>query len=138
MIRKIGHIILSALMFTTTVGFTISKHYCGSDMVSFHYLIDESCDMDMDNMPVRSNHGKCDDDMNCCHTEFESFQFLIDYVQPDQLELAGNFQTGLIAITSAATMLNNSNCQSSSINFNLYYPPPVKARTQSVLQTFRC
>ncbi|RLD76195.1 MAG: hypothetical protein DRJ07_16755 [Bacteroidetes bacterium] len=137
MIRKIGHIFLSFIMLTATVGLTVSKHYCGTDMVSFHYLVDESCDMDMANMPVQSNHDNCDDDMNCCHTEFDSFQFLTDYVQTDELELAGNFHMELIAITCITGIINNGICYS-LISFTQNYSPPVKAPSQSLLQTFRC
>lgn len=137
MINKIGHIILSALMLTATVGLTVSKHYCGNDMVSFHYFMDESCDMDMKDMPIMLNHDNCDESMNCCHTEFESFQFLPDYVQTEELELTGNLHTELIAITCTTGINNNTFCHLFAENVQ-YYPPPVKAPSQSVLQTFRC
>jgi len=74
MFRKIAHIVLAFLLLTTTIGFTVSKHYCGSRLVeiSINYEA-ESC---------------CDDlgTSNCCHNETEYFQLKEDFVSPASFE----------------------------------------------------
>ncbi len=68
MVKKISHIILFVLMMVSTLGFTITKHYCGEDLVdlSISGSVDSCCDM----------QGAC------CHDEAQTFQLDQDYTVP--------------------------------------------------------
>lgn len=65
MLRKTGHIILLILFMVSTMGMTISKHYCGDHLKSVSILspTDKCCDI-----PV-----------GCCHDENISIEIEKDY-----------------------------------------------------------
>jgi hypothetical protein len=54
LIRKISHIVFSLVLVITTTGMTITKHYCGTRLVS---------------VKIISEPEKCCDNSNCCHNE---------------------------------------------------------------------
>lgn len=65
MFRKIFNITITCLLLVSTTGFTVSKHYCGEDLISVKmYGETESC---------------CESDM-CCHTEADISQLDEDFV----------------------------------------------------------
>ena len=76
--KKFGSILILALMMVTTVGITVTKHYCG-DMVSDIYIT------------YQSEHcGGGMEDMGCCHNEqdryvidsdFQFLSFSFDFTQ---------------------------------------------------------
>ena len=137
MIKKINHIILSVLMLIATVGVTISKHYCGN-MVSSHYFIDESCSMEIEEcMDMNAMHDSCTDDMNCCHTELESFQFLANYLQEDKLEMntAFSFELFLQACSYHTNGNNTLNHKTLLMDKLLLLP---EKPSQSLLQSYLC
>ena len=67
MLRKTVHIIITALLFTATTGFTVSKHYCGDTLVLFSlYTHSEACCEDISD--------------ECCHDVSEHFQVEQEFV----------------------------------------------------------
>ena len=64
MLRKISHIILSALLLATTMGMAVSKHYCSGSFVSLK-LFDEA--------------KSCCGDSDCCHNENHFYQVKDDF-----------------------------------------------------------
>ena len=65
MLKKISQIFLAILFMVTTMGMTVSKHYCGSSLqsVSVFSEIDPCCDMDT----------------GCCHDEQVNIEIEDDY-----------------------------------------------------------
>jgi hypothetical protein len=58
MIKKVLHIIFASIILATTVGMTISEHYCGDTLINISILdVDDAC---------------CDDP-DCCHNESETY-----------------------------------------------------------------
>jgi len=74
MFRKTAHIILTLLLLTTTMCFSVSKHYCGSRLVE---------------ASINSEAKPCCDDIetsSCCHNETEYFQLKEDFVSSVSFE----------------------------------------------------
>lgn len=67
MLKRISHISLSFLLLISTVGFAVSKHYCGDALVDIAY---------------NENAESCCDDGACCHNENLLFQLDEDYSAP--------------------------------------------------------
>ncbi|HEC43463.1 MAG TPA: hypothetical protein ENI20_11600 [Bacteroides sp.] len=121
MLRKIGHIVVSAILLLATVGLTIDKHYCDTRLVSISILGDtETC---------------CDMEDGCCHDESDTFLLTTDYT-------IANF-TGEIDLVSRdipvqPTLILLSSVSGPSFTDFIGFSPPRKPRqTLSVLQTYR-
>jgi hypothetical protein len=54
LIRNISHIVFSLILVMITAGMTITRHYCGTRLVSVNII---------------SEPEKCCDNSNCCHSE---------------------------------------------------------------------
>lgn len=74
MFRKLLHITFSLLLLTVTAGFTISKHYCGSRLVSVsvNHDAERCCDMEGTS--------------SCCHNETKIFQLDEDFIASPVLQ----------------------------------------------------
>lgn len=78
MFRKVSHIVVSLLLLTSTMGLTLSAHYCGENLKSISFAGDsESC---------------CDIPQGCCHDEAGTFRIDDDF---DSMSL--KFDTKLVA-----------------------------------------
>ncbi|MCF6240897.1 MAG: hypothetical protein L3J74_06075, partial [Bacteroidales bacterium] len=126
--------ILSFIMLSATIGITVSKHYCESE-VQKHYFIDETNDTEQ--MTMNSMQENCEKDANCCHTETENIQLHIDYLQENKLEINTNFSFELLC--TACTFQTQSN---NSIIHQIFAGnsalPDLQKPSLSNLQTFRC
>jgi hypothetical protein len=84
MIRKLSHIILSALLLATTTGLLVSKHFCNEMLIS---------------TAVYAEAETCCETADCCNTETEIFQLDEEYSAPvvsglpDLVELELPFST---------------------------------------------
>ena len=67
MLKRFSHISLSFLLLVSTVGFAVSKHYCGDALVDIAY---------------NENADACCDDGACCHNETQVFQLDEDFSAP--------------------------------------------------------
>ena len=65
MFRKVGHIVIALLLLTSTMGLTLSAHYCGENLKSISVAGEpDSC---------------CDIPAGCCHDEAETFRIDNDF-----------------------------------------------------------
>ncbi|HEN20588.1 MAG TPA: hypothetical protein ENN86_01095 [Desulfobacteraceae bacterium] len=64
MFRKLTHIAISALLLIATAGITVSKHYCGDDLMS---------------VAVMNTPDACCDLESCCHNETQVFMLDNDF-----------------------------------------------------------
>ena len=67
MLKRFSHISLSLLLLVSTMGFAVSKHYCGDALVDIAY--NEEAD-------------SCCDTGSCCHNETQVFQLDEDFSVP--------------------------------------------------------
>lgn len=64
MLRRFSHITLSVLLLTTTMGFAVSKHFCGNTFVTFK---------------IFGEAKSCCGDSDCCHNENHFYQVQDDF-----------------------------------------------------------
>ncbi|MBI9052760.1 MAG: hypothetical protein JEY96_03020 [Bacteroidales bacterium] len=126
MFRKLLHISLSILLLTVTAGFSVSKHYCKSNLVSVSITQEaETC---------------CDlmGEKGCCRNETKSFQldenFVISSILENDLvnsvELFAVFYI-VLDINFHIELINDSPISES--------PPPLTTQSKlSRLQTYLC
>jgi hypothetical protein len=124
MFRKLTHIIISLLLLTTTVGFSISKHYCGVNLVS-----------------TTVNHEAkscCDLDSGCCHNETTFYNLDNDFVYSTFIDNSTITQIDLLFPLFYVIIENISSKKIET--FKIYEsPPPLKIQVVlSNLQTYRC
>lgn len=125
MLRKITHIALAFLLLTATMGITVFKHYCGTE------LIEVSINAEAE--PCCSDMGTSD----CCHDETEYFQFNEDFVSPDFVE---NIQPADFNILFPMVVVYILNAPEDNEKDNLNFaasPPPLNLHTYlSFLQVY--
>ena len=127
MFRKTAHIILTLLLLTTTIGFSVSKHYCGSRLVE---------------VSINSEAEPCCDDMensSCCHHETEYFQVIEDLVTLVSFEntrIAG-FDI-LFPLVFVYSFNAPGNIVTEVLNYSESPPPPAIQAKLSLLQIYIC
>lgn len=127
MFRRTIDIMLVLLLLTSTVGFSVSKHYCGSRLVE---------------VSINSEEEPCCDDMknsNCCHYETEYFQLKEDLVTPVSFEntrIAG-FDI-LFPLVFVYFFDSPGNIETGILNYAESSPPPAIQTKLSLLQTYLC
>lgn len=125
MIRKISHISIAALLMITTMGFSVSKHYCGTRLieVSINSAVEPCC----------GDVGTA----SCCHDETEYFRFDKDFVSPviadnDQIsDLDILFPKVFVYLFDNTVMIDRE-----ILNFAESPPPPNLHTTLSLFQTY--
>tara|TARA_R110002050_G_scaffold183855_2_gene317315 strand:+ start:2536 stop:2904 length:369 start_codon:yes stop_codon:yes gene_type:complete len=112
MLKKISHIMLISLILLTTMGMTVSKHYCGSSLESVGVLStpEDCCKMPNECCHHESFTIKIQDDFSVTTHAFDFTQFAV--VLPALVEL----------VPVGATE------KPSSVSF-LDAPPPPKIQT---------
>jgi hypothetical protein len=121
MFNKVSHVLLSLVLFISTTGLTIDKHYCGDNLVSVSLFGDaKSC---------------CDMDGGCCHQETDSYILTVDYTNPvfnlsfdqdtDELPAQATVYTALL-------LPGFSNIDQSGLS-----PPLSQRKILSALQNYR-
>ena len=127
MFRKIANILLVLLLLITTIGFFVSKHYCGSHLVE---------------VSINSEAEPCCEDMNnsnCCHNETEYFQLKEDLVTPVSFEntrIAG-FDI-LFPLVFVYFFNVSGNIETEILNSAESPPSPVIQAKLSLFQTYLC
>ena len=127
MLKRLVHIISALLLLTATTGFTISKHYCGTEVVSVSINSEaESC-----------CGGMCSSD--CCHNETEHFQLKVDFASSN---IDFQSQETDIDILFPAVFVFLQTTYIADQNIKIRYPespPPPKINTLlSLIQTYLC
>ena len=112
-------------MLATTTGYTISKHYCGGDLIQTSIVAEaESCCGDK---------GTTD----CCRNENEFYQMDEDFVSPlitEELEIS-DLDT-LFPVLFAYLISTPVELEMEFLNFSESPPPPDLSSQLSFLQTF--
>jgi len=120
--KKTRYIILASLLIFTTMGFDVSKHYCGQLLIS---------------ISLDSQANNCCGDMysNCCHNENEYIVLKVDYAQSaaEQLSIA------VINILSIEfDSLSNEVLSSNRHRSHLFpfFPKPGTNKFLSIIQSY--
>ena len=125
MFRKITHILFAILLLITTMGFSVSKHYCGSRLVS---------------ISINSTAESCCADKktsNCCHNETEFFQFDKDFTSPVIVENNQIQELDILFPSMFVYLLDRSMIfESEILNFAESPPPPNLHTKLSLFQTY--
>lgn len=129
MIRKIGHIAISALFLLLTLGFTVSRHYCGGALVHVALFSDEASSCSEGGMTCEAD--------GCCQDEHQVFQLDEDYAAPAVQEHVTYFQVilaeFLVPVVGSIYLLEANSA------FTPAEPPPPREVTNllSDIQVYR-
>lgn len=93
MLRKVSHIVISLLLLTSTMGLTLSAHYCGENLKSVSILADSApcCDIPDGCCHDEASTYRINDDFASTSFNFESKLILtqvLDYVIPVSVDLS--------------------------------------------------
>jgi len=127
MFRKTANILLVMLLLTTTIGCSVSKHYCGSHLVE---------------VSINSEAEPCCDYMetsNCCHDETEFFQLKENLVTPVSFENTRITGFDILFPLVFVYFFNASgNIETKVSNFAESPPSPTIQTKLSFIQTYLC
>ena len=125
MFRKLANLMVAFLLLILTTGFSISKHYCGSTLVSI--AVDKEA------------HSCCDMNDGCCHTETHLFQLKGNYFSSHHQEITQPVQISLLFPITILEELTIP-VQFTEPVFDFYSSPPPRSVSSvlSKLQTYRC
>ncbi|MBN2215644.1 MAG: hypothetical protein JW723_15550 [Bacteroidales bacterium] len=125
MLRRISDIALALLLLVTTTGYTISKHYCGTKLVS---------------VAVNSKTKACCDDEkgSCCHDESEHFRLKEDFVPSSvQFNFGNVFSVDLAFLPDLLSGIGYKAENTNDLNvFTGSSPPPGINISLAKLQTY--
>ncbi len=123
MFKQFSHIILSLLLLISTMGMTVSKHYCGDNLVS---------------VSLYEKTDNCCGEMGCCHTNSLHFQVKEDFSVPVVLTsplLAEVTILGQDLLSNIDFTLPETDLQNSNVTFS---PPPLSVQEAlSIRQVYR-
>lgn len=115
---------LGLVMLAVSTGFTLTRHYCGNDLVS----------MAVDSMPK-----SCCETGGCCHNETSFVHLQEDYVAPASPELKASPVLDLFFLTELSFVTIEPLAEAYTDVFIPESPPPVSMQTVlSLLQTYLC
>ncbi|MBU1010657.1 MAG: hypothetical protein KKD74_11010 [Bacteroidetes bacterium] len=122
--KKVFYILLSLFMFVLSTGFTLTRHYCSSELVS---------------MAVDSVPKACCEAGNCCHNEATFIHLEEDFVAPASPE--GQQVLGLDLLFDAVSV--SVTIESIALTNLLVIipkspPPPELHTTLALLQAYLC
>lgn len=119
------HVILALLLMVSTAGITISRHYCGEELISASI-----------NMEAKLC---CDAKDGCCENETCHFEVKDDYMvaaKTDNHQIAVlNILFPICSFTSTQR-LAPENKTSTALHYK--FPPPERRTCLSLLQTYLC
>ena len=120
MFRKVSHIVISLLLLTSTMGLTLSAHYCGDNLKSISVTGDpESC---------------CDIPEGCCHDEADTFRIDDDFAS-SSLDFESKLIVSLILDYSSLSYSELSARDFQIISF-IEPPPPTVNQLLSRIQVY--
>ncbi|MDF1550982.1 MAG: hypothetical protein P1P88_24385 [Bacteroidales bacterium] len=125
MLRKTINIIMTVVFMISTMGFTISKHYCGNELVNFSIDSQAKTCCDMEN--------------GCCHTEEQHFQVKENFVGAAFAADLTQVKTDLLfPICFLSIDCKTIEFKFENLQFEDLPPPPKIQKTLSKLQTYLC
>ena len=120
--KGILHIIISLLLLVTTTGVSISKHYCGDNLINVALFVEAE---------------SCCDDSDCCHNENEYFQFKDDFVGSFVVASIQIVELELLRTIIPITFVTKSLGLETTLSYISESPPPLLTSTKlSLLQTY--
>lgn len=134
MIAKILHITFAILVFLSSAGITVRKHYCQNKLESISFLPTNSCCKSKKHSACKKSADNCK--KGCCSSEYVYFQSDQDLQIQHIEELSFNFPIQNIAVHF--TDLTTSFTEFLTAKKYLIYKPPIVLADISVLyQIFR-
>lgn len=122
MLKKLSHIILSAVLLISTMGVAISKHYCGDSFVS---------------ASVFHEAKSCCGDSDCCHNEDSFYQVKDDFSAPAVLTAPILAEHDVLDHDLLADLILESPvAENSSFTFTDSPPPPTIQKVLSLKQVY--
>ncbi|MBI9063910.1 MAG: hypothetical protein JEZ14_18145 [Marinilabiliaceae bacterium] len=121
MFKKVSHILLAILLLLTTMGMTVSKHYCGNNLKSVSLFSEpQSC---------------CDIPTGCCHDESLSIAFQAYY---SVSSFHYNFEQLAVLMPIVLQVMNEGMLESNpaTVFYETPPPPPLIQTVLSNLQTY--
>ena len=120
MLKKISHIILTLLFLITSVGVTVSKHYCGSTLKSVSVIVaPEPC---------------CEIPDGCCHDESITIKMENDF---SITSLFVDFTPFAVELPSAIKLIQDEYTGLETIVRFIHKPPPLTIQAVlSYLQSY--
>jgi len=125
MFRSLTHIFISLLLMISVTGFSVSKHYCGTELVSIKI-----------NQEAKSC---CDMTGGCCHNETEFYQIDEDFISEYNYSFQSLNEIDLL-FPEGLTLSSKNHIENNPLFRNtLEYPPPkLLTRRLSILQSYLC
>lgn len=125
MFRSLIHISLSLLLMIPVTGFAVSKHYCGTELVSVKI-----------NQEAKSC---CDMTGGCCHNETEFYQLDNDFLTAHNYSFQSLNVIDLL-FPKDLTISSNNHIENNPLfrNISEYPPPKLLTRRLSILQSYLC
>lgn len=125
MFRKITHILFAFLLLISTIGFSVSKHYCGPSLVSVSiYSEAESCCGDKESS-------------ECCRNETEFYKFDKDFTNPVIVENNQITELDILFLSASIYLMNQEVIiETDILNFAESPPPPNLHNKLSLFQTY--
>jgi hypothetical protein len=119
MLRRFSHITLSVLLLTTTMGFAVSKHFCGNTFVTFK---------------IFGEAKSCCGDSDCCHNENHFYQVDDDFSAVQIQDIPQLAETDILGheLFSFELISEDENSDNHIIFFDS--PPPPKIQEVLSLQ----
>src|SRR6056297_1320461 len=121
MLKRFSHISLSLLLLISTVGFAVSKHYCGDALVDVTY---------------NENADDCCDDGACCHNETLLYQLDEDYSAPQITNAPELHEIGVWGFAVFDASQDPAAKHSTTFHNNNSPPPPTVNELLSLRQVF--
>ncbi len=140
MIAKIFHIILSAAVFFSTTGFTLSHHFCQNELANTAIFVKSGCHKSSHQGCAESGHcskHQDDDKNNCCNDEAQYFKLDQDKQVPSSSGIDLVKKPELLAAVLVLFQIEMPAAGNHSLTCQVYKPPIVCDDFQSLLQTFR-
>ncbi len=124
MFKKTANIALSFMLLFSTVGLTVTKHYCGNSLVK---------------ITIFTKPAPCCQKDGCCHNESSVFQFKANYFLPDKITNSGGLVTDIQSFAFAISNLNGQLNPGFTSLIPDESPPPLSAHAiLSLFQTYLC
>lgn len=123
MLRKIVHIVFALLLVVATTGFTISKHYCGNQLLSVSIF--------------KVDHCKCGGPCKNCHTNIKVVKVTDNFSASEKI-----FHRAPISSFALLVYNNEILTLSQQVNISDFFvskdPPPYIPDHFILHQSFRC
>jgi len=122
MMKRFINILVTGLFFFTTTGFTVTRHYCGDNLIS----------VAIDSTPVG-----CGMNGGCCHNESTLFQLKEDITLTQAVDLDTEFSFDIQAYQNELIILNPTEAFVSNSYLKYEIPPPDLSVYLAEIQSFR-